>query len=119
MSIKAQDLMIGNLVLEKDLDELNQSIGENKIQIITPIMMLNSERYSPIYLTPELLSKIEGFKENRIELQINRWLSYTYEDKWEIENYDCETMLELKIASLHELQNSYKSLSGKELIINL
>lgn len=127
MSIEAKDLMIGNLVLGKDLDELNQSIGENRIQIITPIMMLNSERYSPICLTSELLSRIEGFKQQKVaEWYIEYDNDYFIIIKSDMSvqlAFDLDCYLETEpyehIKHLHQLQNLYWCLCGKDLIIKL
>lgn len=117
--IDSKELMIGNYFLYENNIYSVKGIDEDGYIITDEYHILaDTESTQPIPLTPKILSKIEGFKENRIEIAQNRWLYYGYDDNWEIENYDGETMLELKIPSLHNLQNIYYSLTQKEITIN-
>ena len=106
--MKANELRVGNLVHAKKL-----STGEQKVIEITINNIIYHSGYSPIPLTEEILLKC-GFKDNCF----NEWIyvKHIIDDIYSVcinQNMVCP------IKYVHQLQNLYLSLTGKELKIEL
>lgn len=130
--IKAQDLRVGNLlklkehngvfkVLEIQQDTIN-IVSNNSIQRVCYL-----RRMEPIPLTPEWLERA-GFEPNYVEDIGNGYWSHKQES-FELRNYGtyyiyCVNIGEYDIGDkqikyVHEVQNLFYALIGKELEFNL
>jgi hypothetical protein len=125
MSIQANELRIGNWVTYHDPDE-----GDMPCRIDgTDIAKLEIDddyraKHSPIELTPEILEKC-GFSktsydgESWYEYEAKNGIVFCEDDK----NGYCEVSLDLydciRVKYVHELQNLYFALTGKEIKINI
>lgn len=83
------------------------------------------DQFKPIPLTEEILLSIKGAKQlNEWQYKLNDWFvieRYTTKDKWSIRKVISEdsSILLCFIDFLHEFQNLYFALTGKELEIGL
>jgi hypothetical protein len=101
--IDIKDLRIGNVVLENDKPTL----------ICDYLSFLDTYEYKPIKLTEDILKQL-GFTYNEV-YQLIDGSSFTLNDDFTI----CDIDFYVKCEYLHELQNAYKVLKGKELPINI
>ena len=121
MEIQANELRIGNWVKYGDLNVKSFSV-DGLYNIITDI-----ENYKPIPLTEEWLLRLgfDKYKDtNNFKIKSNKYFSLTEEkqgylkigisnNKWNIINFGNKSIF---IKHVHQLQNLYFALTGKELI---
>jgi hypothetical protein len=126
--INAQELRLGNLIKKSSTGQIYKvSAGmivgievENESPQFEPL-------YEPIPLNEELLEKI-GFVKSVIDrykswqLQVNERVKFLYCDNkldfgiLSVAQYEWLNIAEIKY--IHQLQNFYYSITGKELVIN-
>lgn len=121
--IKANDLRIGNYVMdrgkkqlkidwfEKDKVCMNQMVGNGSVHPLTEYF----EYLQPIPLTPEILEKA-GFEGNALTAQHNDIIFYG-------DHFGIKGMLGIvkpsNVKFLHQLQNLFKCLVGVDLEIDV
>ena len=135
--MKPQELRIGNLVYYKSRVINVTMIGEFGIQSKTRLETINAKFITPditgIPLTEEWLLRF-GFEKNKVKLDLVDWtdyrkgnmvLNYTtfevtgYQVEYGSEIFDIEERTHIcAIQYVHQLQNLYFALTGKELTIN-
>lgn len=115
--IRSEELRTGNWVWD--------NIGEANHQWRIYDYTLNTEFFSPIPLSSEILEKA-GFKRGCLTKMLNDdWMIYYNDGMWlQVEKqgaraYVCERTDLFHIKYLHQLQNIYHALTNQELIINL
>jgi hypothetical protein len=112
--IKSNELRIGNLVKQGDVE----SIGGSLIQVSNTIY--ESERIEPIELTEKWLLKF-GFKKSKVSSQFDKEkLTIQIANKLEYHKegrvyFNSWAILEESIKYVHQLQNLYFALTGVEL----
>jgi len=110
MTLTANELRIGNLVYYCDEVAI---VDVNSIKLVT----INHKGFSPIPLTEEWLVKL-GFEKygnglNAIfHIKTIEFISHPFNDVFYMRNSPCT----VHIKSIHQLQNLYFALTGKELI---
>ena len=120
MSIKANELRIGNLVYYGESIRVITQIGVSPQRNFVGVdnMITTFDVISPIPLTPEILEKAGFVKELILGRKDKYWyrlgeLSYneSHEAFW------FHGILKYQPKSLHQLQNLYFALTGEELIV--
>lgn len=111
--MKAQELRIGNYVIDKE--------DNNRCMICSGSMIDNSDLADPIPLTEAWLLKL-GFEVNHITKKENK----VYRKHYDEGIFDLEKILHffyggdfisIAVLYIHELQNLYFALTGEELTI--
>jgi hypothetical protein len=112
--MKVTDLRIGNYVYDLKLNHIIRFISFHGLCNVEN----RPDDYESIPLTEEILFKCVGFE--KIEIMIESGLFYKIykqDDAWIISLSNGFLIRKLKY--LHEFQNIFKELTGKELEINL
>jgi hypothetical protein len=122
--VQATELKVGNLVYAKYEKHYIKvaSISLINNEGISEINGWEDKELDPIQLAPEILRKL-GFLHHKGKW--NEWWDYSNftlynEDYKSKKHYEFkELYYDIIIMSVHQLQNFYNSISGKELEINL
>ena len=124
--LSARELRIGNLFIEENSNEIIEVIGLEKNRILFSGMFLNEWQSKPIPLTEEWLLKF-GFEKIidneftlRYDLKKDSRFDYFF-PKHNLKTFGLRfqgsTFFDV-VKYVHQLQNIYFCLCGKELIIN-
>ena len=123
--MKAEDLMIGDWVLVKELDfsNLTNVISEyqHQIRLKDFAEMYNAgeyKKYEPIPLTTEILEK-NGFYNSVLidDYKITDGVHYNIDSKQILFGFEYGTVLEIDCCYVHELQHALKLCKIKKEIV--
>lgn len=123
--IQPNELRIGNLVINKDLNEISKivEIGINEARTDSEkwLYLCKYDLLAPIPLTDELITKQCWEKVGYYYTDKNGLEIYETNDGWHlhIDDDKCQTTIAILINSVHELQNAYFIATKKELEIKL
>jgi len=120
-----QEFRIGNLIIRTDYDMITNENNERVVEVdvrVLNYMEHKPEIYEPIPLTEEWLlkfgfinTKITGFDGAYIHRYFEKYVIQKMQNKWTIFVFCSHLELLTGFDYVHQLQNLYFSLCGKEL----
>lgn len=120
--MEAKELRIGNLFIEENSKKIIEVIGLEKNRVVFSGMFLDKWQAEPIPITKEWLLKF-GFKENDNIYKLNNFGKFIFFEHLNSFGFYPSGLLNSlmrmdNLKSVHQLQNLYFALTGKELEID-
>jgi len=121
-NMEAKELRIGNLFIEENSKKIIEVIGLEKNRVVFSGMFLDKWQAEPIPLTEEWLLKF-GFEENDNIYKLNNFGKFIFFEHLNSFGFYPSGLLNSlmrmdNLKSVHQLQNLYFALTGKELEID-